>query len=171
MAASIRARLAVTPEAVSLAGEGRHVTIRQFQGEGQFPDKAVGRALAEAATSSTALAEVEPFAAAVKRAAVVAAKNTPARFHFTAAGVRVEAGTGDEATLAATVPLTLDGDPIAVNFNPAYLLDGLAAATAAGSATARIALIPDNKPAVITRAEASGAVGSTYVLMPVRNAG
>jgi DNA polymerase-3 subunit beta len=114
---------------------------------------------------------VEPFAAAVKRAAVVAAKNTPARFHFTAEGVRVEAGTGDEATLAATVPLTLDGDPIAANFNPAYLLDGLAAVTAAGSAAARIALIPDNKPAVITPAEAGGAVGCTYVLMPVRNAG
>jgi DNA polymerase-3 subunit beta len=112
---------------------------------------------------------VAPLAAALKRAAVVAERGTPARLAFTDGSVTVEAGTGDEASYAETVPAALDGEPITIAFNPAYLLDGLAAVTGTGSTAARLAMTTPGKPAVITAA--SGEPGFTYVLMPVRSAG
>jgi DNA polymerase III subunit beta len=164
-------RLALGDGSASLASDGRHVTIRQLDAE--FP--AVAK-LAPAPKDITvaAVANVAALAAAVKRAAVVAERNTPARFGFTADGVRVESGTGDEAQLAETVPLEgLDGDPIAIAFNPAYLLDALAAVAATGSATARIAMTTPTRPALITPAKPETAADDdvSYLLMPVRSAG
>jgi DNA polymerase III subunit beta len=162
-------RLAVTPSAASLASEGRHVTIRQID-DSQFPR--VDRILSDVkAPAITALAGIEALAAAVKRAAVVAARDTPARFHFTGQGVRIESGTGDEATLAATVPLTLDGEPVDIAFNPGYLLDALAAVAATGAAEVRIGMTTPKKAALITPADHDRPGGCTYVLMPVRAAG
>lgn len=171
--AAATVRLAITPNVASLASDGRHVTIRQLDHD-KFP--AIAHHIAEAGkgTTATAVAEVAALAAAVKRAAVVAAKDTPARFRFTAeggGGARIESGTGDEATHAATVPLKLDGDPIDIAFRPGYLLDGLAAVAATGSAEVRIAMSTPKKPALITPAKADRPGGCTYVLMPVRAAG
>jgi len=164
-------RLAITPGAASLASDGRHVTIRQLAEE--FPKVAQLIPDPKDATT-TATADVAALAAAVKRAAVVAEGDTPARFRFTpegTGGVHIESGTGDEASLTATVPLTIEGDPLAIAFRPRFLLDALAAITATGSGTARLAMIAPDKPAVITPAEPGGAVGCTYAVMPVRQAG
>jgi DNA polymerase-3 subunit beta len=166
-------RLAITPNVASLASDGRHVTIRQLDHD-KFPTIASHITEARKGTTASAVAEVAALAAAVKRAAVVAAKDTPARFRFTAdngGGVRIESGTGDEATHAATVRLRLDGDPIDIAFRPGYLLDGLAAVAATGSTQVRIAMSTPNKPALITPAEGDRHGGCTYVLMPVRAAG
>lgn len=166
-------RLAITPNVASLASDRRHVTIRQLDHD-KFPVTANHVAEAGKGTTATAVAEVAALVAAVKRAAVVAAKDTPARFRFTAEGggcVRIESGTGDEATHAATVPLKLDGDPIDIAFRPGYLLDGLAAVAATGSAQVRIAMSTPKKPALITPADDNRRGGCTYVLMPVRAAG
>jgi DNA polymerase-3 subunit beta len=165
------ARLAITPSVASLASGQRHVTIRQLDHD-KFPALARHVAEARAGATVTAVAEVAALAAAVKRAAVVAAKDTPARFHFTSDAARIESGTGDEATHAATVPLKLDGDPIDIAFRPGYLLDGLAAVAATGSLEARIAMSTPAKPALITpAAEWDRPGGCTYVLMPVKAAG
>lgn len=164
-------RLALSDGAASLASDGRHVTIRLLDAE--FPNVASKAPTARDITA-TAVADTAALAAAVKRAAVVAERNTPARFSFTADGVRVESGTGDEAQLAETVPLArFDGEPIDIAFNPAYLLDALTAATTAGSATARLAMTTPARPAVITPAEPQTAPGDgvTYLLMPIRSAG
>jgi DNA polymerase-3 subunit beta len=164
-------RLALGDGTASLASDGRHVTIRLLDAE--FPHIA-SKAPAAKDITATAVADVAALAAAVKRAAVVAERNTPARFHFTAGAVRVESGTGDEAQLAETVPLAeYTGEPIDIAFNPAYLLDALTAVTATGSATARLAMTTPARPALITPAKPETAPGDgvAYLLMPVRSAG
>lgn len=167
-------RLAITPGTASVASDGRHVTIRQLAAEWPNVTKLIPAAKD---ITTTAVADVAALAAAVKRAAVVAERNTPARFGFTrpdgdgTAEVRVESGTGDEAQLAETVPLTLDGGPLGIALNPGYLLDALAAVTATGSPTARIAMTTPTTPAIITPAEPDSPGGCTYVLMPIRSAG
>jgi DNA polymerase-3 subunit beta len=161
-------RLDITTGAASLASDGRHVTIRQL-GE-EFPN--VTRLIPDPKdATTTAVADVAALSAALKRAAVVVDGDTPARFHFDGDGVRVESGAGDEATLTATVPLAIDGAPLAIAFKPRYLLDALAAITATGAAAAAIAMTEPGKAAVITPAGQGGAIGCTYAVMPVRQAG
>jgi DNA polymerase-3 subunit beta len=165
--------LAIDADTVALSAAGRHVTIRQLSGE--FPN--VTRHIPATATT-TVVANVAALASAVKRAAVVAERSTPARFGFTRADgegnageALIESGTGDEAGYAETTPVTIDGEPLAIAFNPAYLLDALAAVTATGSTAARIAMTTPGKPAVITPETPAGPGGFTCVLMPVKHAG
>ena len=146
----------------------RHVTTRLVCGE--YPAYAQ---LIPAASDVTATvtADVAALAAAIKRAAVVADRGTPVRLGFTPGEVLIESGTSEEASLAETLPVGLDGDPARIAFNPGYLLDVLTAIAATGSTAARIAITSPAKPAVLTPAEASGPVGVTHVLMPIRCAG
>ena len=113
-----------------------------------------------------------PFADAVKRVALVAERNTPVRLAFTAGEVLLEAGAGDEATASETVEavsLGGFGEPFRVAFNPAYLLDGLAAID---SDTARVSFTTPTRPAVITGKRGEDeAADYRYVLMPIRSAG
>lgn len=117
---------------------------------------------------STSVAEVEagPFADAVKRVALVAERNTPVRLTFTAGEVRLEAGTGDEAQAVETLAARLDGEDVAIAFNPGFLLDGLAAI---GSDTARLAMTAGTKPAVLTGKPAQDEDSDyRYLIMPIR---
>jgi DNA polymerase-3 subunit beta len=159
-------RLALTSDTAAFTAADRHVTMRLIDGE--FPN--VTRHLPDARSVTTAVtADAAALAAALKRAAVVAERNTPARLTFTDGSALIESGTGDDASYAETVPAALDGEPINIAFKPGYLLDGLAAVTGSGHTAARIAMTTPAKPAVITPAD--GEPGVTYVLMPVRSAG
>jgi DNA polymerase III subunit beta len=161
-------RLALTGETAAFSTANRHVTMRLVCGE--FPD--VTRHIPDsAAVTTTVTAEVAPLAAALKRAAVVADRDTPARLAVTDGSVTVESGTSDDASYTETVPAALDGEPLTIAFNPGYLLDGLAAVTGTGSTAARLAMTTPGKPAVITPAAPTGPTGLTYVLMPVKHAG
>jgi len=102
----------------------------------------------------------------VKRVALVAERNTPVRLAFSRAGLTLEAGAGDEATASETVECVYDGEPLDVNFNPQYLLDGLGAI---GSDVAVISFTTPTRPAVLTGKD--GGDGYRYVLMPIRSAG
>ena len=121
--------------------------------------------------AATVTADLATLAAAVKRAAVVAGKNTPVRLGIGDGEALIESGTGDDAALTETIPVTLDGDPQRIAFNPAYLLDALTAIAATGSHTARIGITGPARPAVLTPASPAGPVGCTHVLMPLRGTG
>ena len=141
--------------------DGRRTTTRLLGGE--YP-----RYQTLLPTEFTATAELAaaPFAEAVKRVALVAERNTPVRLAFSRAGLTLEAGAGDEATASETVECIYDGEPLDVNFNPQYLLDGLGAI---GSDVAVISFTTPTRPAVLTGKD--GGDGYRYVLMPIRSAG
>jgi len=141
--------------------DGRRTTTRLLGGE--YP-----RYQTLLPTEFTATAELAaaPFAEAVKRVALVAERNTPVRLAFSRAGLTLEAGAGDEATASETVECVYDGEPLDVNFNPQYLLDGLGAI---GSDVAVISFTTPTRPAVLTGKD--GGDGYRYVLMPIRSAG
>ena len=89
------------------------------------------------------------LAEAVKRLAVVAARDTPIHLAFAPDQVELTAGSADEADGTDAVGCELDGDPLTVAFHPSRLLDAL---TATGSGRARIALTGPAKAALITPA-------------------
>jgi len=160
---------------IGLASSGRRTTSRLLEGE--FPKY---RALLPAESSSVATVETTPFMEAVKRVSLVAERNTPVRLSFSHDEVVLEAGSGDDAQASEGLDAHLEGDDIAIAFNPAFLLDGLGAI---GSPRARLSFTTSSKPAVITPAgdpPEAGPDGSTadqpagdyrYLLMPVRLSG
>lgn len=143
---------------------GRQATTRLLGGE--YPRY---QSLLPSEFSAVAELATAPFMEAVKRVALVAERNTPVRLTFTADGLLLEAGAGDEAQASEEVEASYDGDPLQVNFNPQYLLDGLAAID---SGTAGLSFTTPTKPAVLTgkRGEDDSA-DYRYVIMPVRSAG
>jgi DNA polymerase-3 subunit beta len=146
---------------------GRQVTMRLLEGE--FPD--FTRFITPGAAKATVTAEATALSAAVKRAAVVAERNTPVRLTPGDGSLHIEAGTGDEAGYAEDIPVELDGDPIPIAFNPAYLLDALAAVTATGSTRARIQMTDSFRPALIQPDPPPDGSVCVHVLMPIKAAG
>lgn len=154
------------------AAGGRQVTTRLCEDE--FP--ALASVMPAASDyAATLTADIAAFTAALSRAALVAERNTPVRLSFGDGEVLMESGTGDEATCAEQCPvITIDGEPPeSVAFNPAMLAAILATVASGGADTARIALISDRRPAVITAASPpeDWPVTATHALMPIRLAG
>lgn len=151
---------------IGFEGHGRRTTTRLLDGE--FPKY---RSLLP--TESSAIADVETPALidAVKRVALVAERNTPVRLAFEGSELTLRAGAGDDAQAVEVLESSLEGDSIDIAFNPAYLLDGLAAV---GSASTRFSFTQSTRPAVLTAASTDGAQASDdykYLLMPVRLTG
>ena len=143
----------------------RRSTTRLLDGE--FPKY---RALLPAESLATASLDTAALIESVKRVALVAERNTPVRLSFTTDEVVLEAGTGDEAQASEAVAVTFNGDPLAIAFNPQFLLDGL---NAVDAAVATMSFTTATKPAVITAASDgdSGTDDYRYLLMPVRLSG
>ena len=98
----------------------------------------------------------------------VADRTSPIRLSFAPGQITVEAGAGDEAQASETVPAIYDGEPFAVSFNPAFLLDGL---TVAGRGFVRFSFTTPSKPAVLTGhldPTAGYFDGFRYLMMPLR---
>ncbi len=155
---------------IGFAGGGRRMTTRLLEGElpkyrSLFP------------TEFTARAEMRTglLAEAVRRASLVAERNTPVRLAFSAGQVVVEAGSGDEAQAVEAVDVDFSGEEeIRIAFNPTYLVDGL---NALESEVARLDFTTPTKPAVLSGKPAgegeSGVAeesdpGYRYLIMPVR---
>ena len=156
-----------TPAVAGFGCGGQALTTRLTAGD--YPDMAK---MIPAAFSATATADAAELAEAVKRLAVVAARDTPVRLAITAGQIELTAGSGDEADGTDTIGCELDGDPITVAFHPHRLLDAL---TAAGTGRARIALTGPAKAALITPAGSGQDDGAgpayRHLLMPIRRAG
>ncbi len=154
---------------IGFEGGGRRTTSRLLEGE--FPKY---RSLLPAASSAVAGLSTAPFVEAVKRVALVAARNAPVRLGFSAEGVVLEAGGADDAQASERLECSWDGsEDMAIAFNPQYLLDGL---SAVDSDTTTLSFTGPTRPAVLTGKRQPDA-GSTevadyrYLLMPVRLSG
>lgn len=149
----------------------RRTTTRLLDGE--FPKY---RALLPAESAALATVDSSALVEAVKRVALVAERNTPLRLAFSEGEVVLDAGTGDEAQATEALEAGLQGEPLTIAFNPAFLLDGL---TAVNAERVQLAFTTSTKPAVITAAsDGSGGEASPsdpasyrYLLMPVRLSG
>ena len=154
---------------IGFEGGGRRTTSRLLEGE--FPKY---RSLLPTESSAVADIATAPFVEAVKRVALVAARNAPVRLGFSAAGVVLEAGGADDAQASERLECGWEGaEDMAIAFNPQYLLDGL---SAVDSDTTTLSFTGPTRPAVLTgkRQPAAGS-GDTadyrYLLMPVRLSG
>jgi DNA polymerase-3 subunit beta len=148
-------------------GGGRRTTTRLLDGE--FPKY---RSLLPPESATLASVDTGAFIEAVKRVALVAERNTPVRLSFTGEGVvRLDAGTGEEATASEELASDVQGDDITIAFNPQFLLDGLGAIDAP---VAQLAFTTSTKPSVLTgkpKADADASDDYRYLLMPVRLSG
>jgi DNA polymerase-3 subunit beta len=150
---------------IGFEGHGRRTTTRLLDGE--FPKY---RSLLP--TESAAIAGVETAALidSVKRVALVAERNTPVKLAFEGQELTLRAGTGDDAQAIEVIECNLEGDDIDIAFNPAYLLDGLAAVS---SGITRFSFTQSTRPAVLSGVDDDGAIldDYKYLLMPVRLTG
>jgi DNA polymerase-3 subunit beta len=155
---------------IGFEGGGRRTTSRLLEGE--FPKY---RSLLPSESSAVAEVATGPFVDAVKRVALVAARNAPVRLGFSADGVVLEAGGADDAQASEQLDCVWEGpsssEPFSIAFNPQYLLDGLGAI---GAPFARLSFTVPQKPAVISgqpEFEGNDDDSYRYLLMPVRLAG
>jgi len=150
---------------IGFEGGGRRTTSRLLEGE--FPKY---RSLLPSESTSVAEVTTAPFVEAVKRVALVAARNAPVRLAFSADGVVLEAGGQDDAQASERIECGWEGEEMSIAFNPQYLLDGLGAVD---SDTTTLSFTASTRPAVLTgKRHADGAADDyRYLLMPVRLSG
>jgi DNA polymerase-3 subunit beta len=150
---------------IGFAGGGRRTTSRLLEGE--FPKY---RSLLPSESSAVAEVSTAPFVEAVKRVALVAARNAPVRLAFSADGVVLEAGGQDDAQASERLECGWEGEEMSIAFNPQYLLDGLGAVD---SDTTTLSFTAPTRPAVLTgKRHSDGAADDyRYLLMPVRLSG
>ncbi len=150
------------------AGSLRRTTSRLLEGE--FPKY---RSLLPSESSATARVSTGVLVEAVKRVALVTTRNAPVRLGFSADGLVLEAGGADDAQATERLECAWEGgDPLQIAFNPAYLLDGLAAVD---SDETTLSFTGPTRPAVLT-GKADGDINPAladyrYLLMPVRLSG
>ena len=150
---------------IGFEGHGRRTTTRLLDGE--FPKY---RSLLPTESSAIANVETTMLMDAVKRVALVAERNTPVRLAFEGSELTLRAGAGDDAQAVEVLESTLEGDAIDIAFNPAYLLDGLAAV---GATVTRFSFTQATRPAVLTGVDGDqkSLDDYKYLLMPVRLTG
>jgi DNA polymerase III subunit beta len=148
---------------IGFVGGARRTTSRLLDGQSYPPV----RSLFAPSYSSEARVSVSALAEVVKRVSLVAEKATPVRLSFSEDGLVVEAGGTEEARASEAMDATFTGDAMTVAFNPQYLIEGL---SALGAPIAVFSFNDPFKPAVITPADADGAVipGFRYLIMPIR---
>ena len=153
---------------IGFEGGGRRTTSRLLEGE--FPKY---RSLLPSESSATAGVTTAALVEAIKRVALVAARNAPVRLDFSADGVVLEAGGADDAQASERVECAWEGEAMTIAFNPQYLLDGLGAVD---SDSTTLSFTGPTRPAVLTgkRPPEPGSgetAGYRYLLMPVRLSG
>ena len=158
------------PAVAGFTFAGQAITTRLTAGD--YPSMA---AKIPAQFTAAAVLDTGELTEAVKRLAVVAARDTPIHLSFGPGQVQLTAGSADEADGTDAVSCDLDGEPVTVAFHPRRLLE---AVTAVGTARARIALTGPGKPALITPASGDDRPGRRrhepayrHLLMPIRTAG
>jgi DNA polymerase-3 subunit beta len=153
---------------VGFEGAGRRTTTRLLEGE--FPKY---RSLFPPQHAAVAELSTAAFIEAVRRVSLVAPRNSSVRLGFSADGLVLEAGGGEDAQASEGLDCSYEGEPMTIAFNPAYLLDGLGAID---SDTAVVSFTTPSKPAVLTgKRSGSGDTAASgdysYLLMPVRLSG
>ena len=117
---------------------------------------------------TTAVVETSALMESVKRVSLVAERNMPVRLKFAEESVRIEAGSGEEASASEVLEARIDGPDIEIAFSPQFLLDGLGVL---GAPYVRLGFTQPTRPAVMSGAEEiDGEVDESYryLIMPVR---
>jgi DNA polymerase-3 subunit beta len=150
---------------IGFEGGGRRTTSRLLEGE--FPKY---RSLLPNESSAVAEVPTALLVEAVKRVALVAARNAPVRLSFSAEGLVLEAGGQDDAQASERLECGWEGEEMSIAFNPQYLLDGLGAVD---SDATTLSFTGPTRPAVLTGKRDPDAVVADYryLLMPVRLSG
>jgi DNA polymerase-3 subunit beta len=106
----------------------------------------------------------EEFLEVVRRASVMAQRNSPLRLSFAEGEVTVSAQTQEVGEAKETLPVPFTGEPLEIGFNPEFLRDGLESVEADEVA---LQLISSLRPGLIRSQEENFA----YLIMPIRLAG
>ena len=153
-------QMGITENTVVFAAGDAWLTTRRI--DGQFPD--VNRLLPEAFEAEVDLPRDE-LRDVVRRAAVMAQRNTPLRLRFAEGELTVSAQSQDVGETSESMPAPFTGDPLEIGFNAEFLADGIDSVT---SDTVRLKLINPLRPGLITTA---GDDSFWYLIMPIRLAG
>ena len=106
----------------------------------------------------------EEFLEVVRRASVMAQRNSPLRLRFAEGEVTVSAQTQDVGEAKESLPVPFTGDPLEIGFNPDFLRDGLESVE---SDEVALRLISPLRPGLLH----SDAEDFSYLIMPIRLAG
>ncbi|MGV9408774.1 DNA polymerase III subunit beta [Nocardia sp. NPDC003693] len=150
---------------LGLATGGRSHTVRTLD----LP-YAPYRSYLEDKRTATARLDAAALVEAIKRVSLLSPHGAQVQLSLTAAAAKLAAGGDNAGEAEETLGCEFDGEPLAVAFNPRYLLDGL---TALRAGTVEIALNGPTRAAHFraARPDSETGHGLTYVLMPVRLAG
>jgi DNA polymerase-3 subunit beta len=129
--------------------------------DGQFPN--YKQLLPETFEHEVALPR-EEFLEVVRRAAVMAQRNSPLRLRFAEGEVTVSAQTADVGEAKESLPVPFTGEPLEIGFNPDFLRDGLESVETDEIA---LRLISPLRPGLLRSDEEN----FSYLIMPIRLAG
>jgi DNA polymerase-3 subunit beta len=160
---------------LGITGGGRRATTRLLDAE--FPRF---RQLIPTEHTSAAVVESAALVEAIKRVQLVTDRVAQVRMEFGDDGLRLAAGGDEVGSAEEELPCELDGAPLVIAFNPAYLLDALGALH---TSKARLTFTTPNRPALMrpvppppadvaegesAPADAEPESGYLHLLMPVR---
>jgi DNA polymerase III subunit beta len=98
----------------------------------------------------------------VRRISLLAQKNAPLRLEFTQGELTVSAQTPDVGEARESLPVSFQGEPLEIGFNPEFLRAGLEAIE---EGDVLLKLISPLRPGLIEAADESG---FQYLIMPIR---
>jgi DNA polymerase-3 subunit beta len=129
--------------------------------DGQFPN--YKQLLPESFEVELALPRAE-LLDVVRRASVMALRNSPLRLRFAEGELTVSAQTQDVGETRESLPAAYAGEPLEIGFNAEFLRDGIDSIV---GDDVRLKLINPLRPAILE--DAAG--DFTYLIMPIRLAG
>ena len=158
-------RLAAGAETVSLGVHENHVifgagdvwlTSRRI--DGQFPN--YNQLLPESFEVEVTTPRL-PLLEVVRRAGVMAQRNSPLRLRFAEGELTISAQTQDVGEAQESLEVEYAGEPLEIGFNPDFLRDGL---EAVGGEAVQLRLINPLRPGLIAAPDES----FWYLIMPIR---
>src|SRR5919204_1210712 len=161
-------RLAAGAETVSIGVHENHVifgigdvwlTSRRI--DGQFPNY---KQLLPESFETEVVTPRAPLLDVVRRAAVLAQRNSPLRLRFAEGELWVSAQTQDIGEARESLVVEYAGEPLEIGFNPEFLRDGLEAVS---GDSVQLKLINPLRPGLISAPDES----FWYLIMPIRLAG
>lgn len=162
------ARIASGSETVQLGVHENHVVLNAADVwltsrriDGQFPN--YQQLLPETFEIELAVPR-EPLLEVIRRAGVLAQRNTPLRLRFGDGELRVTAQTQDVGEAEEALGVDYAGDPLEIGFNPEFLREGL---ESIGSDVVHLKLINPLRPGLLSSPDES----FWYLIMPIRLAG
>jgi len=126
---------------LGITGGGRRATTRLLDAE--FPRF---RQLIPAEHTSAAVVESAALVESIKRVQLVTDRVAQVRMEFSDDGLRLSAGGDEVGSAEEELPCELEGAPLVIAFNPAYLLDALGALH---TSRARLTFTTPNRPALM----------------------